>query len=190
MTINFQKTFLPHVFIITPKRFEDDRGFFEETWNASSLKNYGIETSFVQDNHSYSREIGTLRGLHYQFPPYAQDKLVRCTQGSILDVAVDIRKKSPTYGKWIGVKLSRNNGKQLLIPKGFLHGFVTLSENTEVQYKCSNIYSPENDGCILWNSLNIDWGLSNNFIPILSNKDKSAQAFENFISPFEWEGDT
>lgn len=186
MGIEIRSTALPSVFIVIPKRFADHRGFFEETWNARDLVECGIDISFVQDNHSYSREQGTLRGLHYQAAPHAQDKLIRCTRGAIFDVAVDIQKGSPTYGQWIGVELSRDNGYQLLIPKGFLHGFVTLEPDTEVQYKCSDNYAPQSDGSVLWSSLGIDWPLPDGVLPKLSTKDKDAISFEAFDSPFFW----
>jgi len=186
MGIEIRSTALPSVFIVIPKRFEDHRGFFEETWNARDLVECGIDISFVQDNHSYSREQGTLRGLHYQAAPHAQDKLIRCTRGAIFDVAVDIQKGSPTYGQWIGVELSRDNGYQLLIPKGFLHGFVTLEPDTEVQYKCSDNYAPQSDGSVLWSSLEIDWPLPDGVLPKLSTKDKDAISFDVFDSPFFW----
>lgn len=190
MSVEVRSTVLPSVFILVPKRFGDHRGFFEETWNASALFECGVEMSFVQDNHSYSKEVGTLRGLHYQAPPHAQDKLVRCTRGAIFDVAVDIRNGSPTYGQWIGAELSRENGEQLLVPKGFLHGFITLMPDTEVQYKCSDNYAPQCDGSVLWNSLDIDWPLPDGISPKLSAKDESAEPFAAFESPFFWEGNT
>jgi dTDP-4-dehydrorhamnose 3,5-epimerase len=187
MGIEVRNTLLPSVFILVPERFGDQRGFFEESWNASDLVECGVKISFVQDNHSYSKELGTLRGLHYQAPPHAQDKLVRCTRGAIFDVAVDIRKGSPTYRQWVGVELSRENGEQLLIPKGFLHGFVTLMPDTEVQYKCSDHYASQCDGSVLWNSLDIDWPLLDGISPKLSAKDEGAQSFDAFDSPFFWE---
>lgn len=185
LSIDITITPLENVLIIKPKRFEDIRGFFEESWNAKSFSENGIDMNFIQDNHSYSKEQGTLRGLHYQKPPYAQDKLIRCSQGSIFDVAVDIRQDSSTYGKWFGMKLSRDNGMQLLIPKGFLHGFLTLEPDTEVQYKCSNYYFPEFEGAVLWNSLDINWPLFKNSPPILSSRDINAELFENLNSPFK-----
>jgi dTDP-4-dehydrorhamnose 3,5-epimerase len=187
MGIEVRNTLLPSVFILVPERFGDQRGFFEESWNASDLVECGVKISFVQDNHSYSKELGTLRGLHYQAPPHAQDKLVRCTRGAIFDVAVDIRKGSPTYRQWVGVELSRENGEQLLIPKGFLHGFVTLMPDTEVQYKCSDHYASQCDGSVLWSSLDIDWPLPDGISPKLSAKDEGAQSFDAFDSPFFWE---
>lgn len=179
-------TRLPDVLVIIPARFGDDRGWFSETWNAVRLATAGIDTAFVQDNHSFSAQKGTLRGLHYQRPPHAQDKLVRCTRGAILDVAVDIRRGSPHYGHWVGVTLSAENGQQLLIPKGFLHGFVTLTPDCEVQYKCSDVYAPDCDGAVAWNSVGIDWGLTGE--PVLSAKDAAAVAFADFKTPFTWEG--
>lgn len=179
-------TALPGVMIVTPARFGDARGWFAETWNAARMAETGLELVFVQDNHSFSAEKGTLRGLHFQRPPRAQDKLVRCTQGTILDVAVDIRKGSPHYGQWVGVELSAENGKQLLVPKGFLHGFVTLTPDCEVQYKCSDVYAPDCDGAVAWNSVGIDWGLTGE--PVLSAKDAAAVAFADFKTPFTWEG--
>lgn len=180
-------TALPGVLILTPARFGDARGWFSETWNAARMAEAGLDLAFVQDNHSFSAEKGTLRGLHFQRPPRAQDKLVRCTRGAILDVAVDIRKGSPSYGKWVGVELSAANGQQLLVPKGFLHGFLTLTADCEVQYKCTDVYAPECDGAVAWDSVGIDWGL-NGAQPVLSAKDAVAQALADFDSPFAYEG--
>ena len=132
------KTKLPGVLLLTPKRFGDARGFFSESWNRQTLAAQGISTDFVQDNHSLSKATGTVRGLHFQAPPHAQAKLVRCGRGSLFDVAVDIRKGSPTYGQWVGYELSFDNGLQLLIPEGFAHGFVTRAPDTEIIYKCSD----------------------------------------------------
>lgn len=186
--MRIDKTALDGVVEITPDRFGDARGWFSETWNASKLAAAGIDLPFVQDNHSFSAAKGTLRGLHYQKPPRAQDKLVRCTRGAIFDVAVDVRKGSPSYGKWVGVELTAANGKQLLIPKGFLHGFVTLVEDCEVQYKCSDVYAPDCDGGIRWDdpTIGIDWGL-NGAAPVLSAKDTVAPLLADFESPFTWE---
>ena len=180
------QTELAGVVLLTPRRFGDARGWFSETWNKRTLAEAGIDADFVQDNHSMSAPIGTLRGLHYQAPPHAQDKLVRCTRGVIFDVAVDARLGSPSYGKWVGYELSAENGAQLYVPKGFLHGFVTRSEGAEVQYKCTDYYAPEADGGVRWNSLGIDWGLSGD--PVLSGKDQDAPAFADWHSPFTWEG--
>ncbi len=180
------ETRLAGVFLITPRRFEDARGFFSESWNQKALLEAGLDLpAFVQDNHSLSRPVGTLRGLHFQAPPHAQGKLVRCGQGALFDVAVDIRKGSPTYGEWFATVLSAENGRQIWIPAGFLHGFVTRAPNTEILYKCTDFYSPECDGAVRWDSVGIDWGLSD---PLLSDKDAQAQAFSEFDSPFTWEG--
>lgn len=183
--MQIEPTSLPGVMILTPARFGDARGWFCETWNARRMAAAGLDVDFVQDNHSMSAAVGTLRGLHYQAPPHAQDKLVRCTRGAILDVAVDIRRGAPTYGHWVAVDLTADNGRQLLVPKGFLHGFVTRAPDTEVQYKCSDIYAPDCDGAVRWDSLGIDWGLAGD--PVLSAKDAGAVAFADFQSPFVWE---
>lgn len=180
--MQIEPTSLTDVVILTPPRFGDARGWFTETWNAERLRDAGLHLGFVQDNHSFSAQQGTLRGLHYQSPPRAQDKLVRCSRGAILDVAVDARLGSPTYGRWISVELSAENGRQLLVPKGFLHGFVTLTPDCEVQYKCTDIYSPAHDGAVRWDSLGIDWRLSGD--PVLSAKDVAAPAFTDWQSPF------
>lgn len=184
MTVSCTSLTIPDLMLVQPKRFGDTRGYFEETWNMRDLAQGGIDAVFVQDNHSLSAEKGTLRGLHYQAPPNAQDKLVRCTHGSIFDVAVDIRNGSPTYGQWLGVTLSAENGHQLFIPKGFLHGFVTLEPASEVQYKCSDYYTPDCDGSVRWDGLGIDWPLTGD--PVLSAKDADAPAFSDFVSPFHY----
>lgn len=178
-------TDLPEVLVITPRRFGDSRGWFCEAWNAERFAKAGIALNFVQDNHSFSADVGTLRGLHYQSSPRAQDKLVRCTRGAIIDVAVDARKGSPTYGQWVREELTAENGKQLLVPQGFLHGFVTCAPNSEVQYKVTDYYDPECDGSVRWDSLNIDWGEVS--APGLSEKDKEAVRFDNWESPFIYE---
>ena len=131
------QTALPGVLLLKPARFGDVRGFFSESWNRKTLAEHGITLDFVQDNHSLSAAVGTVRGLHFQAPPHAQDKLVRCGRGALFDVAVDIRKGSPTYGQWVGYDLTAENGLQLLIPKGFLHGFATRAPDTEIIYKCT-----------------------------------------------------
>lgn len=184
MTVSCTSLAIPEVVLVQPKRFGDARGYFEETWNMRDLAQGGIGAVFVQDNHSLSEQKGTLRGLHYQAPPHAQDKLVRCTRGSIFDVAVDVRDGSPTYGTWIGVTLSADNGHQLFIPKGFLHGFVTLEPASEVQYKCSDYYAPDCDRSVRWDSLGIVWPLGG--APVLSAKDTAAPAFADFVSPFRY----
>lgn len=172
---------------IEPRRFGDARGFFAETWSRPKMAEAGIDIDFVQDNHSFSAAAGTVRGLHFQAPPRAQDKLVRCGRGRLWDVAVDIRAGSPTYGHWYGTELSFENGRQLLVPAGFAHGFVTLEPDTEIVYKCSDTYAPETEGALLWNDpdLAIDWPLPGE--PVLSEKDAAAPRFAGFESPFVWE---
>ena len=173
---------LPGLFLIMPKRIEDARGWFSEVWNKRVLEEQGYPLpDFVQENHSYSKQVHVLRGLHYQAPPHAQDKLVRCTRGRILDVAVDVRVDSPRYGDWCAADLSAENGRQLFVPKGFLHGFLTLEPDCEVQYKCSDYYAPEQEGSVLWDSLGIEWGIAD---PIVSQKDAAATRFADFKSPF------
>ncbi|AXT44660.1 dTDP-4-dehydrorhamnose 3,5-epimerase (plasmid) [Phaeobacter inhibens] len=184
--MQIEDTDLPGVKILTPARFGDARGFFCESWNKARMAEAGLDFDFVQDNHSLSMEVGTLRGLHFQAPPHAQAKLVRCGQGALFDVAVDIRKGSPTYGRWTGVELSAANGRQLLIPAGFLHGFITRSPGTEVLYKCDAYYAPDCDGGVAWDSCGIDWGFDGT--PVLSEKDAAAPRFEDLDSPFVWEG--
>jgi len=181
-----EDTPLSGVKILTPKRFGDARGFFSESWNKQLLADHGITLEFVQDNHSLSAQVGTVRGLHFQSPPHAQDKLVRCGQGALFDVAVDIRKGSPTYGEWFGIELSAENGKQLLVPKGFLHGFITRAPNTEIIYKCTDYYAPDCDGAVHWDSCGIDW--DHDGAALLSDKDVAAPVLADFDSPFVWEG--
>ena len=178
-------TVLPDVLLIEPARFGDNRGFFSESWNKERMAEHGIGVDFVQDNHSLSSAVGTVRGLHFQAPPNAQAKLVRCGRGVLFDVAIDIRKGSPTYGQWVGEELSFENGKQLFIPEGFAHGFITRTPDTEIIYKCNAYYAPESDGAILWDSCGIDWGF--NGTPELSAKDANAPSFTSFDSPFTWE---
>jgi dTDP-4-dehydrorhamnose 3,5-epimerase len=157
-----EDTALEGVKLITPRRFVDHRGFFAETWNAKVFAESGIALDFVQDNHSLSEAVGTVRGLHFQAPPHAQTKLVRCGKGRLFDVAVDIRKSSPTYGKWVGYELNFENGLQLLIPAGFAHGFMTLEPSTEIIYRCSDFYAPPTEGVLRWDdpAIGIDWPLS------------------------------
>jgi dTDP-4-dehydrorhamnose 3,5-epimerase len=187
--LEITQTDLPGVLILTPRRFADARGFFSESWNQRVMEEAGIEIAFVQDNHSLSRDVGTVRGLHFQSPPHAQAKLVRCGRGALYDVAVDVRRGSPSYGKWVGVELSADNGRQLLIPAGFLHGFVTREPDTEVIYKCSDFYAPECDGAVRFDDpdLGIDWGIEAS-AAVLSDKDRAAQSFAAFDTPFVWEG--
>ena len=172
--------------LIKPKRHGDKRGFFAETYSRKKFLDYKIDIEFVQDNHSLSLEVGTLRGLHFQSPPHAQTKLVRCGRGVIFDVAVDIRNGSPTFGKWKGHKLSAENGHQLYIPAGFAHGFLTLEPNSEIVYKSSDYYAPKTEGSIAWNDadIGIDW--PNCGPPILSRKDSIAPMLRDFISPFTY----
>lgn len=169
---------IPEVLLIEPRLFEDARGFFYESFNRQKfVEIIGIDGDFVQDNHSSSKK-NVLRGLHYQLPPKAQGKLVRVTAGEIFDVAVDIRRESPTFGQWVGYKLSVQNRMQLWIPPGFAHGFVVLSDNAEVLYKTTEYYAPELERCIRWNdeSLNISWPVRE--APVVSEKDASAQGME------------
>jgi len=163
---------------ISPRKFGDDRGFFSETYNAKSFAEAGIDLTFVQDNHSYSAAKGVVRGLHYQLPPFAQDKLVRVIRGAILDVAVDIRKSSPTFGKWVALEVSAEKWNQILVPKGFAHGFMTLVDNTEVIYKVTNYYSPQHDRSIRFDdpAIGIDWPLPSSAVQ-LSDKDQKAPLF-------------
>ena len=184
--MQIEQTSLAGVVILTPARFGDARGFFSESWNKQRMLDAGIDLDFVQDNHSMSAEVGTVRGLHFQAPPHAQDKLVRCGQGALLDVAVDVRKGSPTYGQSVAVELTAENGKQLLVPKGFLHGFITRAPMTEVIYKCTDYYAPDCDGAVHWDSCGVDWGFDGT--PVLSDKDAAAQTLAEFDSPFIWEG--
>ncbi|MBR6713022.1 MAG: dTDP-4-dehydrorhamnose 3,5-epimerase [Selenomonadaceae bacterium] len=167
------KTKLDGVLILEPKVFGDARGWFMETWSARKFEAAGLNFNFVQDNQSYSAQRGTLRGLHYQTAPFAQAKLVRCTRGKLLDVAVDIREGSETFAQWVAVELTADNKKQLLIPRGFAHGFITLTDDVEIQYKADAFYAPNCDGNIRWNDaeINIDWP----FAPtILADKDAKA----------------
>ncbi|MEM8693499.1 MAG: dTDP-4-dehydrorhamnose 3,5-epimerase [Pseudomonadota bacterium] len=183
-----QQTALQGVLILTPARFGDERGFFSESWNKERMKAAGIDLDFVQDNHSLSEKVGTVRGLHFQSPPHAQDKLVRCGRGALFDVAVDIRKGSPSYGQWVGEELTFENGKQLLVPAGFLHGFVTRAPGTEIIYKCSDYYAPECDGAVRFDDpeIGIDWGFETS-AATLSVKDEAAPLLADFESPFVYE---
>ena len=180
-----EETDLPGVKLITPRRFGDARGFFAETWNARVFAEADIDAAFVQDNHSLSERVGTLRGLHFQAPPDAQGKLVRCGRGRLFDVAVDIRRGSSTYGRWTGVELSAENGRMLWVPAGFAHGFVTREPDTEIVYKCTDFYAPASDGAVRWDSCGIDWGLDGD--PVLSDKDAAAPALAEFETPFTHE---
>jgi len=180
--MNITKTDIQGLIIIEPQIFKDSRGCFFESWNAKKFKQLGISEDFVQDNQSVSSK-GVLRGLHFQNPPYAQAKLVRVIEGSVLDVAVDLRKNSPTYGKHVSVILSEQNNKSFFIPKGFAHGFLSLEDNTVFNYKCSDYYNKESEGSLLWNDedLKIDWQIDN---PLVSEKDLQADLFKNFKTKF------
>lgn len=188
--VQITTTKLAGVLILSPARFGDARGFFSESWNRKTLAAQGITLDFVQDNHSLSAQIGTIRGLHFQSPPHAQAKLVRCGRGCMFDVAVDIRRGSPTYGQWLGEELSDQNGRQLLIPAGFLHGFITRAPDTEIIYKCTDYYAPACDGAVRFDDpdIGIDWGLPAGVAPILSDKDAAAPLLRDLDTPFVFEG--
>ena len=181
--MNVTKTKLDGVVIVEPKVFGDHRGFFMESWSQKKFEDAGLFYTFVQDNHSSSTVKGTLRGIHFQRGDQAQAKLVRCVRGAVLDVAVDLRPNSPTYKQWVAVELSAENKKQLMIPRGFGHGFVTLTDDVEFLYKADNFYAPEADGSIRWNDpdLNIDWGTDS---PILSDKDANAPFLKDAVTGF------
>jgi dTDP-4-dehydrorhamnose 3,5-epimerase len=180
---------MPTPQLIIPHRFGDARGWFSESYSRRALAELGIFDDFVQDNHSFSASRGTLRGLHFQVPPHAQAKLVRCIAGAIWDVAVDVRAGSPTYGKWVGAELTATGGEQLYVPVGFAHGFVTLSVDAEVAYKTSDYYAPECDGGIIWNDqeIAVEWPITG-LDPILSDKDQRLQQLKDFKSPFQYDG--
>ena len=181
--MNFIKTELEGVYIVEPKVFGDHRGFFMETYSKRVFEEAGLHYDFVQDNHSSSTVKGTLRGIHFQRGDKAQAKLVRCARGSVLDVAVDLRPNSPTYKKWVAVELSEENKRQLLIPCGFGHAFLTLTDEVEFLYKADNYYAPEADGAIRWNDpeIGVEWGVEN---PILSPKDENAPLLKDAITGF------
>jgi dTDP-4-dehydrorhamnose 3,5-epimerase len=182
--MNFTKTKFDGLVIIEPSVFGDHRGWFMETYSDTKFSEAGINLKFVQDNQSFSAAKGTLRGLHYQLNPKAQTKLVRCTKGGIYDVAVDIRKGSPSFGEWFGIELTAENKKQLFIPKGFAHGFITLTDDVEVQYKVDELYFPECDRGIIWNdpTIGIKWPLD--IKPILSAKDEKAPLLKDAENNF------
>ncbi|WP_226783033.1 dTDP-4-dehydrorhamnose 3,5-epimerase [Oceaniglobus trochenteri] len=183
--MDVEDTLLAGVKLITPRRFGDHRGFFSESYNRRALEAHGVDVEFVQDNHSVSQEIRTVRGLHFQAPPHAQWKLVRCGRGALFDVVVDIRQGSPTYGQWVGHELSFENGRQLLVPAGFAHGFMTLVPDTEIIYKCSDYYAPETEGALLWSDpdVGIDWPLAPEGA-VLSQKDAIAPRLADLKTPF------
>lgn len=177
------------VILLRPPRYGDARGWFSETYSEASARAAGITTRFVQDNQSFSALEGTVRGLHFQRPPHAQAKLIRCIRGSIMDYAVDVRRGSPTYGRFVAARLTANGGEQLFIPVGFAHGFVTLEPNVEIAYKVSDFFAPDCDGGIVWNdpSIGIDWSLPPSGA-VLSDKDVGLPALATFDSPFEYDG--
>lgn len=181
--MNFIKTELDGVYIVEPKVFGDNRGFFMESWSKRVFDEAGLHYDFVQDNHSRSTGKGTLRGIHFQKGDKAQAKLVHCARGAVLDVAVDLRPASPTYKKWVAVELSAENFRQLLIPRGFGHGFVTLTDDVEFLYKADNPYAPESDGGIRWNDpeLAVEWGIEQ---PILSEKDQNTPFLKDAVTGF------
>lgn len=186
MPFSFSRLEIPDVVMIEPRVFRDERGFFVESYKRSEFAAFGITESFVQDNHSRSRR-GVLRGLHYQNPPRAQGKLVRAVRGEIFDVAVDIRKGSPTYGRWVGVNLSEENMRMLYIPPGFAHGFLTLSDMADVMYKTTDEYSPEHEAGIIWSDpeIRINWPLRD---PVLSPKDARWPCLRNASNGFVYSG--
>jgi len=179
MPFEFEKIDIPDVILIKPKVFEDERGFFMETYVKEDFEKAGIKVEFIQENHSKSK-YGVLRGLHFQREPYAQSKLVRCIKGKILDVAVDIRKNSPTFAKYISAELSEDNKLMLFIPKGFAHGFLVLSKEAEVIYKVDNVYAPDHESGLIWNdkAISIKWPINN---PILSQKDRRLPTLKELI---------
>ncbi|NRA31200.1 MAG: dTDP-4-dehydrorhamnose 3,5-epimerase [Parvularculaceae bacterium] len=185
----FTRLKIDDVILVEPKRFGDHRGFFSETFHAQRYEEAGIPGPFVQDNHSLSREVGVLRGLHFQTDPSAQGKLVRCTAGSILDVAVDIRHGSPTFGQWVSAELTADNGHQLWVPVGFAHGFVTLEPDTEVQYKVTGYYDPNADAGLAWDdpAIAVDWGLGGRQ-PVLSDKDTKHPVLAELPEYFTYQG--
>jgi dTDP-4-dehydrorhamnose 3,5-epimerase len=181
--MEFIKTTLKDAYLVKPKVFRDERGFFLESWSEKFFSEKGIDAKFVQDNHSMSLRKGVLRGLHFQLPPNDQAKLVRVTRGKVYDVIVDLRKDSPTFGKWEGFELSADGFEMLFIPRGFAHAYQTLEDNTEFMYKVDGFYAPESDSGIIWNdpTLNINWPIEN---PIFSEKDSKLQNFKDFNSLF------
>lgn len=182
--MKFTEMAIKDVYIVEPAIFGDHRGFFMESWSRRAFEEAGLYYDFVQDNHSFSAVKGTLRGIHFQRGETAQAKLVRCVRGAVLDVAVDLRPSSPTYKKWVAVELSESDKRQLLIPRGFGHGFLTLTDGVEVLYKADNPYSPEAEGGIRWNDpeLGVDWGIK---VPLLSEKDSRAPLLKDAVTGFE-----
>ena len=176
---------IPEVMLLAPPRFEDERGFFSEVWSRKTLSALGIEAGFEQENHSLSRQVGTVRGLHFQTPPFAQAKLVRVVRGRVFDVAVDLRRLSPTYGQWVGAELSSEDGRMIWIPAGFAHGFCTLEPHTEIVYLVDAPYSAANNAGLRWNdpAIGIDWPVDDNAV-ILSLADRDAPGISALESPF------
>lgn len=177
------------VVLVVPPKFEDARGWFSETWNDRTYDVLKVQSPFCQDNHSLSRQAGTIRGLHFQRPPDAQAKLVRCLRGRIFDVAVDIRKDSPTFGQWVGAELTAERGNQLFIPRGYAHAFLTLEDDVEVAYKVDAYYAPQSDGGIIWNDpdLAIDWPVLD-LAPLLSDKDAKLPRLKDIRVDFPYDG--
>ena len=184
--MNCTETKIPDVKVLTPRKFGDDRGFLSETYNKLTLAELGIDLEFVQDNHSLSVPRGTIRGMHFQIPPFAQDKLVRVVRGAILDVAVDLRRSSPTYGRHVAIEISAEQWNQVLVPIGFAHGFCSLEPDTEVIYKVTNYYSPEHDRGVLWSDpdLGIEWPVSAEGA-FLSDKDKNQPRLAELPAVFD-----
>jgi len=180
---------LPGLMLLRPRRFSDTRGYFVETYNERTFRGVGITASFVQDNQSFSAAAGTIRGLHFQLPPAAQAKLVRVLQGSVYDVAVDLRVGSPAYGRWVGEALTAEGGEQLFLPRGFAHGFCALESNTVIAYKVDDFYTPASDSGLIWNdpTLAIKWPVAPGET-VLSDKDIKLGRFADFVSPFKYEG--
>jgi dTDP-4-dehydrorhamnose 3,5-epimerase len=187
VAMEIRPTALPDVKVLTPQRITDARGYFSEAWNARRMADVDLGVDFVQDNESLSLRCGTLRGLHYQAPPFAQAKLVRVVRGAIRDVVVDARRGSPSFGQWVLEEISAATGAQILVPRGFLHGFVTLEDDTLVLYKVDNRFDAASDGGVRWDDpdLGIDWGVDP-AAAILSDKDRRAPAFADWVSPFEY----
>lgn len=185
MSLDVQPLAIPEVKVISPKKHGDSRGFFSETYAKKAFAEAGIDLDFVQDNHSLSPQVGTLRGLHYQGHPFAQDKLVRVVSGRILDVAVDLRRNSPTYGKWVSAEISADRWNQILVPIGFAHGICTLEPDTQLIYKVTNYYAPQHDFGIRWNdpALGIEWPFAEDRL-LLSDKDKKQPFLKDVVSGF------
>ena len=181
--MKFISTHIDGVYIVEPEIFGDHRGYFMESWSLKEFNKNGLDYNFVQDNHSFSAKKGTLRGIHFQKGNFAQAKLVRCIKGAVLDVAVDLRPNSSTYKKWISIELTAENFRQLLIPRGFGHGFLTLTDNVEFLYKADNFYNPQSESGICWNDpqLAINWGVKS---PILSEKDSKYTFLKNTVTDY------